>query len=176
MRKVSSLRRAASRCRGFTMVELVLVIVIVAIIASLGAQMMGSGFQSYFSGRDISRGDWQARVALERMTRELRAVRSATAADLIISPASEITFVNSDGATVRFYVVGTQLMRSNGGVAGAQPLADGISALSFSYLQADGTTPAASATLVRYITVSFTVTRGPATTTLRTTVNPRNFQ
>ena len=63
-------RRRATQ--GFTLVELVIGIVLLGVIAALGSVMLREGFNAYFAGRDLTDADWQARVALGRMTRELR--------------------------------------------------------------------------------------------------------
>jgi hypothetical protein len=136
--------------------------------------MMGSGFSAYFTGRDIADADWQARLAFERMSRELRMVRAP--ADLVIAAPAEITFVDTGTNTVRFYLNGATLMRSEGGAVNAQPLADGVSALAFSYLRNDAlTAEAAIPANVYFITVAMTVTRGNTNSSFRTTVRPRNF-
>lgn len=161
--------------RGFTLVEVILVIVLLGIIAAVGAQIMGAGLQSYVAARDSLGVDAQARLALERMTRELRAVRSP--AGLTLAPSNEVTFVDADGATVRYCLAmvggcpGTtagDLMRNG------QPLASGVSGLSFSYSDRNGA-PTADPAQVFYISVQFNVAQGAMSGSYRATVNPRNF-
>src|SRR6266571_1547116 len=69
---------------GWTLVELVVVIAIFGAIAAIATGLLASVFRSYFTGRDITSSDGQTRAAFERMTREFRQVRSATASDLDI--------------------------------------------------------------------------------------------
>lgn len=153
---------------GFSLVELIVVIVLVGILAALGAQMLGRTVESFVFGRDVVKGDWQARVALERLTRDLRMLRAAT--NLTIIPATAITFSDTDGNNVSYSLSGTQLMRNT------QVLADDVSNLQFTYLRSDGNTvETTNPLLVYYITVSFDVTRATATTSLRATVHPRDF-
>lgn len=155
------------RGAGFSLVEMIVVIVLLGILAALGSQMLGKTVESFAFSRDVTRGDWQARVALERLTRDLRMVRAP--ANLTIVPATAITFSDTDGNNVIYSLSGSSLMRNT------QPLADGIGNLAFTYLRSDGNTAAVGAAEVYYITVSFDVTRGTATTGLRATVHPRNF-
>ena len=152
---------------GFSLVELIVVIILTGILAAFGAQMLGKTLQSFVLSKDVTKGDWQARVALERLTRDLRMVRAP--ANLIIVPATAITFSDTDGNNVNYSLSGSSLMRNT------QPLADGISGLAFTYLRSDGNTAAASASDSYYITVSFDVSRRTATTSLRATVHPRDF-
>lgn len=165
---------AARRQAGFSLVELVMVIVLFGIVAAFAAPLVGSGFQAWFTGRDISEVDWQARVAVERMTRELRAARAPT--DLALAGAGDLTFVDVDGNAVRYCLgtVGTcpgaagELMRNS------QPLASGIGTLTFTFL-----TRTAAATVVAseafYVSVSFSATRNAITRTHQATIAPRNF-
>ena len=158
---------------GFSLVELVLVIVLIGIIASVGAQLMGTGFQMYVEGRDSLSVDAQARLALERITRELRAVRKATG--LTLAPATELNFTGLDGTAVRY------CMGAVGGCPGAagelmrnaQVLAGGISGLSVVYTDSAGAVTAVPAQVLN-ISIQFTAAQGGISTAYRATVSPRN--
>jgi prepilin-type N-terminal cleavage/methylation domain-containing protein len=168
--------------RGFTLIEMVAVIILTGLIFSFGSAMLGNVFSSYALKRDVTDADWQAKVALERMARELRAVRLATAADLDIASATQIRFVDTDGDGVCFYrnAAANRIMRSADGPATAcgtinpQVLADNITALGFTYWRNDGSTAAAAAE-VYYITVAINVVGGSYSASFRTNVRPRNF-
>lgn len=165
---------AARRERGFSLVELVMVIVLFGIVAAFAAPMLGSAFQAWFIGRDISEVDWQARVAVERITRELRTVRAP--ADLVLAAADDLTFVDLDGNSIRYCqgAVGTcpgaagELMRNS------QPLAAGIGGLAFSFLTRTGAATALASEAF-YVSASFSATRNAITKTHEITVAPRNF-
>jgi len=178
--------RPTSRHAGFTLVEFIVVIVLAGIIFSFGSVLIGNVFSSSVVKRDISDADWQAKVALERMTRELRMVRSATAVDLAFPSANEIRFVDTDGNNVCFYLNAGQLARAENppaqacGTVNRQVLADNITSLGFSYWDNSGAeisppAPPASVSAVYYITVSLTVTEGVYNNSFRTNVRPRNF-
>jgi prepilin-type N-terminal cleavage/methylation domain-containing protein len=161
---------------GFTFVELVAVIVLFGIIAAMTASLMGQGFTAYVTGRNIAETDWQARVALERMTRELRSVRAP--ADITMTSAADLTVVDAEGNSIRYCMgtVGTcpgavgELMRN------AQPLAKGVTALTFTYLT-KGPPPAITAVpaQVYYIIAAFTATQGTISKNFQVAVSPRNF-
>ncbi|BAV32702.1 hypothetical protein SCL_0380 [Sulfuricaulis limicola] len=175
-------RRPRRHVRGFTLVELVVAIILVGIIFGFGSALLGKVFSSYSLKQDIAGGDWQARVALERAARELRAVRSATAADLDIASTAQVRFVDADGNSVCFYrnAGANRMMRSADGPASAcgstnpQVLADNITALAFSYWDNAGNATAVVAS-VYFITVQMTVVEGAYSGQFRTNVRPRNF-
>ena len=148
---------------------MVMVIIIMAVLSGLGANLLANGFRAYFMGQDLSEINWHGRVAMERMTRELREARSPTIADLTIVPATEITFVRSDNVAVRYWRVANTLMRNT------DPLADNISVLNFTYLQGDGVTVAATPAEVRYVTVVLRASVGGTDFDLRDTIRPRSF-
>jgi len=165
---------------GFTLIEMIMTIVILGVIVALGANMIGGSMLAYFAGRDLTELDTRGRMAVERLTRELRAVRSATATDLNIATLGQVRFNDMRGNSVCFYLAGTQLMRSADfaaacGTTGPQVLVDGVSALNFTYLLNDGVNATNNPTLVYYIIVQYTVTVSGANHTYRATVHPRNI-
>lgn len=158
-------RRAAC---GFSLVELVSVIVILGIVASSGALIMSRGFNAYFAGRDITRADWNGRLALERMTRDLREIRATS--DISIMTVNTIAYTDIFGNAVSYTLSGTTLQRN------ATPLANNINALRLSYLQRNGQSAAAVASAVYYITVSAVATsNNNVSVTYHDTVKPRSF-
>lgn len=155
------------RQKGVTLVELIIVIVVTGVVlASLGA-ILAQGFKSYSAGKNIINTDWQARYVLERLTRELRMINSN--ADITNPLATSLTIVNSDGDTVQFQLVGTQLLRNG------QVLANNIQSLTFSYYAADGSV----ATLIpniKYIGIDIQVMQGNVVSYLSTIVYPWNLK
>ena len=167
------------------MIEMVVTLIVAAVLFGLGATVISGGFRAYFLGREINQNDWQGRLALERMTRELRTVRTATnllipipPGDLDIATPGQITFINFAGNTIVYRQTGNTIERSQN--AGPfQPLADnvnvGTGSLSFVYLQNGGAMAAGTPAAVYYITVSFTVSSANASATYRGTVKPTSF-
>jgi len=167
---------------GWTLIEMLTVIIILAVVSAVGARLMSGMFRSYFAARDITSSDAQARVAFERMTRELRQIRSATATDLDVASAAQVRFIDMDGNGVCFYrdAATNRLMRSADGPAtacgttSAQPVADFVSGLTFFYYLNDGITTTATVP-VYYVTVRVNVQDNDVSDTLRATIHPRNF-
>jgi len=147
--------------------------------------MMSSMLQSYFAAKDITNSDAQARVAFERMTRELRQIRSNVAADLdvtSVASAIQIRFTDMDGNGVCYYrdVATSRLMRSADGPASGcgttspQPLSDFVSGLNF-YYYTNALAPTAIPGSASYVTVKVGVQDNDVSDTLRATIHPRTF-
>jgi len=164
---------AAKRARGFSILELVMVLVVFGIVSAVAAPIAANGFRAYFTGRDISETDSQARAAIERMTRELRAIRAP--ADLTAASASDISFVDTTGASIRYCLGAVGGCPGTAGdlMRNSQPLAGGISGLTFSFLSRGGAASGAGAAF--YVTVAFTASQNAVSKTYQATVSPRNF-
>ena len=157
------------RYRGFTLIEMIMVIVLTGIIAALGSRMLVAGFNSYQTSKNLIQAQWQGTIAMERLSRDLRTIRSASAADLTLTPATQITFTDTSANVVSYTLSGTTLMRNG------QPLADGINSLNFSYIASDGKTTAATAAQTHYVVVDIAVSIFGSNYSARTTVHPRAF-
>jgi prepilin-type N-terminal cleavage/methylation domain-containing protein len=168
-------RSTAFRLAGFTLIEVVITLIVIGVLATIGATLMSRGFLSYFVGREIARDDTQGRLALERMARELRTVRGT--ADLNIGVANQITITDFDQNVIvyRRNAGTSRLERSQDGGTTFQPLADNVGTLTISYLQNDGTTAAAVAANVYYITVLLTIVTSNVNLTYRSTFKPAAF-
>ncbi len=167
-------RKAPRLTAGFSLIELIMVMIVFAIVSVVAAPLISEMFRGYLTGRNIAETDWQARVALERMTRELRSLRSP--AELTITAAGDITFVTTGGTAIRYCLgtVGTCPGLVNELMRNTQPLATGVSALSLTYLTRAGAATAVPAS-VFYINIAFTVTQNTVSKTYTATVSPRNF-
>lgn len=157
---------------GFSLVELIVVIVVLGIIASMCAIVVRDGMLGYLRGREITSADWQGRLALERITRELRDA-SAIAAGSCDNSAPAYSFAYSDinAASISYsHTQSTATLLRNG-----QPLADNVSALRFDCLRRDGQISTITPSLAYYVSVAMTVSTANTSAVYRTTVKPRNF-
>jgi type II secretory pathway component PulJ len=151
---------------GLTLIELIATIVLLSIVAIISSRILATGLTAYLTSENILDASAQARLGVERMVRDIRAVRSST--DISTASASQFTFTDSNGNSISYLRSGTTLTRNG------QVLADGVSALTFTYADKNG---AATATLanIRYITPTLTITQGNTNFSIDTTVYPRNL-
>ena len=176
MRSNNTARRSSL---GVTLVELITVMLVIGIVSVTAAAIFGTPLQSYLIGSEGADNAAQAQIALERMSRELRTIRSASAADLTPS-ATQISFVEqSSGTIIGFSFLGNSLYRTVTPSGTPVVLADNISALSFGYLTADGraelTSPSAAVSLIYYINARLTVTSRNVSLGYGVTVKPFSF-
>jgi prepilin-type N-terminal cleavage/methylation domain-containing protein len=81
---------------GFSLVELIVVIVVLGIVAGMGAIVVRDGMLGYLRGREITSADWQGRLAFERITRELRDVAAPNYSNIAVTSCGTATFTFSD--------------------------------------------------------------------------------
>jgi len=148
-------RPNSTKIAGFTMVEMVASLAILGVLAAVTAPVLSGGIRNYFQAVEMTKEDGSARLALERMLRDLRWIKST--ADLSTMTSSQITFVDAGGKTVSFIYDGTAktLSRQQGG--NTNVLADNVTSFTLSYLATDGQSTAAVASQVLYVTVQMTI-------------------
>jgi len=154
---------------GFTLVEVVLTLVLVGIIAVIAGLLMQQGVVTYLAQENETNLAGQGRLGIERIAREVRSIRSNTAADLPTMTATMLNFVDLGGNAVTYTASGGTVTRNGVVLTSAT-----TSTLGFSYLKRDGTT-ATSATQVWVIQVDLVLTLNNESQTYRIRVHPRNF-
>lgn len=153
-----------SSMSGFTLLEMVMVIVIIGIIGATGSQLLGTGIDAYEAGRKQLDTLGKARYAADRMAWEIRRTAYTGANYNITSMTpTQFQFVKTGGETVTINSIGNNLHLNYASVGFITPLTDQLLGLSFSYFQADGQTVAAVVSQVRYVQVSFSLNNGTST-------------
>lgn len=96
--------------RGMTLIEMVMAIVIVSIVLAASAPLIANTFQSYVTTRSALDATSKARLAVERIAREIRDVNYAAGAyQFATMTASDVTFTKTDGTVVQVDRVGTDV-------------------------------------------------------------------
>jgi len=163
----------AAPVEGFTLVELVIVIVVISIAGLLLAGMFREAIGTYRFVDVQSDLLQQARFAEERVSREFRRVRDR--ASVTTAAARTFAFVDKNAVPIVVSWSGTKgadLVFTKNGVA--QTLAVGVDSLAFSYFKEDGTAAAPvvspSDTDIRRVTVYLRLAKaGQSVTTLGAT-------
>ncbi|MBI1911492.1 MAG: type II secretion system protein [Deltaproteobacteria bacterium] len=171
--------------KGFTLLEVLMVIVIIGIVSTVVTVLLLQGTRAFSSldrRKDLTE---QGTLALERISRELRSIRctesgstcTPQATDITAMTASEVRFVNTDyqGRGFRLDAVAVKLRQGSGATDPEDILANNVSAFTFEYMKQDGTT-AAAVTDIWTITVNMTLTKGEDSIDLKASVHPRSFR
>ena len=170
-----------SNSRGFTLIEAIITIVIVGIISSIAALIILEGMKASSKEQNLSEAHYQARLAMERMAREIRLIRSQTAGDIPTMAATDLIFCDVTGKAVEFQLSGTALNRRES--ATCSPFAwggwnalssSGTNPMTFTYLDSAGAGGATAANLW-FVDINLTDTQGSESLQMRTRVHPRNF-
>lgn len=151
---------------GFTLIELILTLLILSIIASIGSQVLQASFRAYFTHQSITNANAQANLALERITRDIDAIKAKNT--ITTASNTQLSFTDVYNNSITYQLVGTQLMRNN------QVLSDGVSVLAFDYLDQNAVSTNVLANIC-YVTVNFVILQNNIRYVIRTTVSPMNF-
>lgn len=143
------MRQRRDGSTGFALAELLVVLAVAGLILLALTGLLQQGGQAYLDGTARLEAQQDARVALERLGRELREAGidpQGTGFPPLVNPtATGFTIqndLNGDGVIagnrerITYSLTGRTLRRNAGG--GAQPLIDDVEALTFTYLDADG--------------------------------------
>lgn len=155
--------------KGFTLIELTIVMVIIGIVAVIGGVILIQAFEAGNASRNLIDATWQSRLALQRMTDEIREAHN------IISTTDNqhiLSFTSINGTTITYNLSGNHLVRNN------TTLADSVTALTFTYLNTNNQTLTYSPLdidTVRCINISTTISKNHVTTSFQTLACPRNM-
>lgn len=168
------------RVEGFTLAELIMVIVILGILAVFVGPVVYNAIRSYDAVQKSTNTNAKLRYAMERIAREMRDIRrqvtDTAALDVPSMTASSMAFVKTDGTQVVLSGAGSVVNLAYTGVAGM--LIDQVQAGSFSlaYFEQGGSTIAATASSLAFVQVSMTLADGAVLLPARLRIDLRNPQ
>lgn len=186
MKKNSYLHRGLNTASGFTLIEVVMAIVVMAIIAVGVGSLLYQGTRSFEmldTRRDLT---GQGRLAMERMTREIRLTRcvsgggacTPTAAEITAMTADELRFVKQDYEGRGFrYDAPAQTLYLRQGSTPTDPediLARNVSAFALGYFKSNGTAATLPAE-VWMVNVTMTLSSGAESVDFKASIYPRHF-
>jgi len=151
---------------GFTLIEVIMVMVILGVIAAMSSKMIAAGFNAALTSQNLNNANWQGRLAIERMVRDIRVVRSAN--DIVTRTASDFMFTDISGNSIEYKLSGGNLLRNT------QILADGVNSLTFSYVDKNGNAVAGN-TDVHYVGITLKITQDNANYSLTSSVYLRDL-
>lgn len=156
--------------KGFTLIEMVMVIIILAIISSMLAPLLIEGLNTFSQEENIVNANWQGQIAMARMSRDIASIRSSS--DLTTIATTNLAFTDSSNNTISYSLNGTDLTLTQNGTGAV--LANGIQSLTFTYFDKNGVSTA-TATSVRFIQIALNVIQNNVNYTLTTMIYPRNL-
>lgn len=114
---------------GFTLIELVLVILVIGILAAVLVTPFRQGVQGFVAVETRADLTSQAREATTRMVREMRNIqkKGSNAPNISSADATSITFVDARNDTITFALSGSTVQRNT------DTLVDQVSGLQFRY-------------------------------------------
>src|SRR5689334_5144417 len=143
------------REKGFTLIELIMVILIVSIISVVVGKTLYHSFQTFLTIQNITEADWTGYASLDRIANDIHRIRSA--GDITTISSNNLVFTDISGTSVQFQLSGNSILRNS------QTLVSGVSSLSFTYRDKNGSVTATPSS-VRYITISVTAQQDNITT------------
>jgi len=168
------------RVEGFTLAELVMVIVILGILGAFVGPVVFNAIRSYEIVQKSTNTNAKIRYSMERITREMRDIRrqitDSAALDVPSMTASSMAFFKTDGTRVVLNGAGNVVNLAYSTLTGM--LIDQVQAGSFSlaYFEQGGSTIAGTAASISFVQVSMTLTDGAVVVPARLRVDLRNPQ
>jgi prepilin-type N-terminal cleavage/methylation domain-containing protein len=157
---------ARKKTAGFTLIELIMVIVIMGVISVVIGHILFQSFQTFITAQSVSDDDWQGLLSMNKFTNDVHNIRSMN--DISTITASSFSFVDMSGTTVTYALSGSSLQRSG------TTLASGVTGMAFAYYDKNYTVTSTAAN-VRYITFSTTLTQNNLSLTFSTMAGTRGM-
>jgi prepilin-type N-terminal cleavage/methylation domain-containing protein len=171
-----------SRCAGFTLIESIAVIVILSIIATTAALLIGQMATMYRDRAVQGQLHVEASVALDRLMREIRAIENTDDEGTTIPNITGASTTEIQWGAGKLIDVDSGNLRLNADGTNTDILATDVSAIAFNYfddthtsLLSGSSVPSDDLGSIRRVSVSLTLSRYGETETLHTLVFLRSM-
>ncbi len=139
--------------------------VVLSVLCMLALPIINAGFNGYLVQKSLREANWQGRLALERITREIASLPSSES--ITLATTSALSFTDNTNTSVRYELVGTRLERNH------LSLAEGVQSVHFFYGDSNGEATTVIQN-IRYVSILFTVIENNMSFTFDRVVALRN--
>lgn len=161
------MKKISCGCRGYTLIEFVVVIVVLGVIVALVSNLLGRAFDSYFHNQETMQRQSASLLVMRYLTGELKRIRAPS--DLISATPVSIYFKNEKGRLIMYSLIGNRLMRDEGG---ARVLADKVKTFTLSYFDVSGS-PTTNLQNIAYFGINFATQQADGRGEFNTLIYPR---
>lgn len=151
---------------GFSLMELVIVMVILGVVAAASMKPMMQGLTTYTTSKDLSILDWQVNMALEEITRKARSIMRT--ASITTASASQFVFVDSTNTTQNYRLSAGNILENSAVLVG------NATGLSFIYYTRTGVATT-TISAIRFVQPTITVSLGGNVISYTTAINLQNI-
>jgi prepilin-type N-terminal cleavage/methylation domain-containing protein len=155
--------------KGFTLVELIIVIVTVGIIVGMAAPFISAILDSWLFNKTERDVVFSARFALNRMVREIRQIKNV--ASIITFTNTEFDFLHIDNTRIDFKQSGNSLLRNSDELTDKLQNPGG---LTFIYLDSSGNATSTKND-IRMVRIRLILVSGDSTVTIQSLARFRNI-
>ncbi len=161
------------KAKGFTLIEMILVILTAGIVALMISPLLNQGFSAYFTANTMADMEFQARLPMERMAREVRQIQVPNSEVFVMEPTQFRFLLNGKVITYRMSTTspGTLVRIENND---EDFLATNITAFAFHYLEKDLETETIDRSRLWAVKISFSLDYQGQTRTFNSLVFLRN--
>lgn len=146
------------RARGFTLIEAVVTIIVLSILAAVGAPILSGTLLTFSETTTDLHTLSQLRYATERLAREVREVRHEGGTYSVSSmAASSLAFTKRDGISVTLSGTAPNLTIAYSTPSGTYKLTDQLQSLTLNYYQVNGVTAATNSTNLAFVQIDMTL-------------------
>lgn len=158
--------------KGFSLIELIMIIVIVAVVGGLTAPFILQAIDAWVFATSDRDNIFNARLAITRMTRE---IRHASSIDEAFSSSNAITFTHPVVGNITYMISpspsGPYYLYRNSDI-----LARNVDSLNLEYFSyVDGNLTSSTPSAAKLVRITLKITSGSSTVSLRSMARCRNI-